>query len=223
VIRNASQDWKAHELYSFDFFRDIYLRVIGDFHVDSTMAMCDFFQYQSNFNNLQEVFNRTAEEALRSDKPWYIGWANCRDRYIKSVLRELYQRPYFLPGNASDSHTDWMFMGSPGPGAEMHHDQIMEPSWQAQIRGQKRWKIEPPPECAAVCRKFAVVVNPGDIIVIDTFRWFHQTEVLGDELSITIGSEYSNGTLAETWDQDEEEAAGPDGDGQENGSGGDGP
>jgi len=50
-----------------------------------------------------------------------------------------------------------------------------------------------------------------------------QTEVLGDELSITIGSEYSNGTLAETWDQDEEEAAGPDGDGQENGSGGDGP
>ena len=38
------------------------------------------------------------------------------------------------------------------------------PSWQAQIKGTKKWTLEPPPECAHVCDpKLEVTVNPGEI------------------------------------------------------------
>jgi hypothetical protein len=64
----------------------------------------------------------------------YVGWSNCRDRQVKEVFRRMYTRPGFLPTDLRESHTDWLFMGLPGPGADLHHDAIFEPSWQAQVR-----------------------------------------------------------------------------------------
>ncbi|XP_068687108.1 uncharacterized protein [Montipora foliosa] len=70
-------------------------------------------------------------------------------------------------------------------------DNVGNPSWQAQIKGTKKWTLEPPPECSLVCDpKLEVTVHPGEIIVFDTNKWFHQTDIMGKELSITIGSEY---------------------------------
>lgn len=37
-----------------------------------------------------------------------------------NILRQHYQRPYFLPPSAESSKTDWIFMGSPGYGAHLH-------------------------------------------------------------------------------------------------------
>jgi hypothetical protein len=43
-------------------------------------------------------------------------------------------------------------------------DQVGNPSWQAQIKGAKKWTLEPPPECAHTCHsRMEVVVNPGEI------------------------------------------------------------
>ena len=57
--------------------------------------------------------------------------------------------------------------------------------------GRKRWTLDPPPECRHECAgPFSVVMEPGDIIVLDTHRWFHATHVLGTSMSITIGAEY---------------------------------
>lgn len=36
------------------------------------------------------------------------------------ILREHYQKPYFLPATAETKKTDWIFMGSRGYGAPMH-------------------------------------------------------------------------------------------------------
>lgn len=36
------------------------------------------------------------------------------------ILRQHYQRPYFLPVTAESKKTDWIFMGSNGYGAPMH-------------------------------------------------------------------------------------------------------
>jgi len=49
--------------------------------------------------------------------------SNC-DEEIGAVLREHYQKPYFLPATAETKKTDWIFMGSRGYGAPMHvsHD-----------------------------------------------------------------------------------------------------
>ncbi|KAG1679043.1 Bifunctional arginine demethylase and lysyl-hydroxylase JMJD6 [Nymphon striatum] len=186
VIVDGTNNWTAPEVFSFNFFKQLYPEdspVRGD--------QCQFFPYQTSFESLNEVFNMTEDRANLRDgsNPWYIGWSNC-DQEATDVLRRHYQRPYFLPPQSESSKTDWIFMGSPGYGAHMHIDHVGNPSWQAQIKGQKLWTLEPPPECFLECQTLKVIVNPGEIIVLDTNRWFHKTLVLGDSISITIGSEY---------------------------------
>jgi histone arginine demethylase JMJD6 len=72
----------------------------------------------------------------------------------------------------------------------MHIDDVFYSSWQAQITGTKRWILKPPAECMFTCKTLTVDVKPGDIIVFDSNRWFHSTEIIGDDLSLTVGSEY---------------------------------
>ena len=46
-------------------------------------------------------------------------------------------------------------------------DNVGNPSWQAQIKGTKKWTLEPPPECALVCDpKLEVTVHPGEISML---------------------------------------------------------
>lgn len=42
-------------------------------------------------------------------------------------------------------------------------DNVGLPSWQAQLKGQKKWEIAPPPECYFQCKSFEVIVQPGEI------------------------------------------------------------
>ena len=39
---------------------------------------------------------------------------------IREELRTHYQVPYFLPNQSETSEQDWIFMGGPGPGAQIH-------------------------------------------------------------------------------------------------------
>lgn len=49
-------------------------------------------------------------------------------------------------------------------------DNVGNPSWQAQIKGTKKWTLEPPPECALVCDpKLEVTVHPGEISMLFDF------------------------------------------------------
>ncbi|XP_063603742.1 uncharacterized protein LOC134779450 [Penaeus indicus] len=187
VITDGQRNWSAPHVFSFEFFKSIYADdspVLENFERD-----CQFFPYQTEFRNLRHVFNMTADRVNMRGEPWYIGWSNC-DSAAANVLREHYERPYFLPQAAESSKTDWIFMGTPGYGAHMHIDHVGNPSWQAQIRGRKLWTLEPPPECYFQCIPMEVVVEPGEIIVLDTNIWYHKTLIVSEELSITIGSEY---------------------------------
>ncbi len=69
---------------------------------------------------------------------------------------------------------------------------VNHPSWQAQISGIKLWTFKPPAECflSGLCSTLQVNVFPGDVIVFDSNRWYHSTFIKGDEISLTIGSEY---------------------------------
>ncbi|KAF4526262.1 hypothetical protein B566_EDAN010972 [Ephemera danica] len=122
-------------------------------------------------------------------KVWIVSRSNCDPR-VAAQLRSHYQRPPFLPENADTSAIDWIFMGGPGPGASLHLDYVSRRSWQAQVSGSKTWRLVPPPECEHVCTGFSVVVNTGDIVLIDTNQWYHDTYVNPGSVSITIGSEY---------------------------------
>ncbi|KAJ7365077.1 hypothetical protein OS493_007723 [Desmophyllum pertusum] len=188
VITDGTEDWTASQHFSFNYFKSIY-------GPESPVLLaedqkCQFFPYQTNFKSLQDVFNMSDKDANMEGKPWYIGWSNC-DSSAANELRKHYKMPYFLPDTSESSKTDWLFMGCPGYGANLHIDNVGNPSWQAQIKGTKKWTLEPPPECAHVCDpKLEVTVNSGEIIILDTNKWFHQTDIIGKELSITIGSEY---------------------------------
>lgn len=91
-------------------------------------------------------------------------------------------------------------------------DNVRLPSWQAQLKGAKKWELAPPPECYFQCKSFETVVHPGEIskcalenvfkkqinisgpaailVVLDTNKWYHKTNVLPGEVSVTIGAEY---------------------------------
>ncbi|XP_076243155.1 uncharacterized protein LOC143184654 [Calliopsis andreniformis] len=182
VVTDAMSNWTAPEVFSFLFFKSLY---------DGEDANCQFFPYKTGFQSLQDVFDMSTSRSLLEEgtEPWYVGWSNC-DEKIGSILRQHYQRPYFLPTTAESEKTDWIFMGSHGYGAPMHVDDVDHPSWQAQIKGKKLWILEPPRECHYICERLEVVVHPGEIIVLDTNRWYHQTKIVSKEMSITIGAEY---------------------------------
>lgn len=72
----------------------------------------------------------------------------------------------------------------------MHIDNVDTSSWQAQISGHKRWTFVPPAECFFKCSILHADIHPGDVFIFDSNRWFHSTVVNGDNISLTIGSEY---------------------------------
>ncbi|XP_063360705.1 uncharacterized protein LOC134649805 [Cydia amplana] len=185
IVTDATKEWKAIKEFNFNFFRDFYRqgslgRQTGD---------CSFFAYNSGLRSLSEVFAMDERRANLSGDPWYVGWSTCLDGETRA-LREYYSRPYFLPRAAESDATDWLFMGGPGQGAHMHVDSVRHVSWQAQVRGHKQWQLAPPPECLYQCRWITFTVNPGEILVVDTNRWYHRTTVLPGDISITIGAEY---------------------------------
>ncbi|RUS88318.1 hypothetical protein EGW08_003889, partial [Elysia chlorotica] len=169
VVSDGCSSWSAVDVFSFEFFRDLYgTRGHGG------RASCQFFPYKTEFRELSEVFEMDENRVLQKEgyPPWYIGWSNC-DTAVSASLRRHYGRPYFLPAGSESSKTDWIFMGSPGYGAHMHVDSVGLPSWQAQIKGQKTWVLQPPPECYFTCvGRMEVTVKPGGIIVLDTNKWY---------------------------------------------------
>ncbi|CAL1285779.1 unnamed protein product [Larinioides sclopetarius] len=185
IVADGTRNWTALNTFSFEFFRNLYLGDEDDVFWEAERE-CQFFPYQTEFQSLAEVLSMSPE---RAENPWYIGWSNC-DSKIGNILRKHYKRPYFLPPLSESTNIDWIFMGKPGYGAHMHIDHVNNPSWQAQIKGSKLWTLEPVPECYNECRTLETIVNPGEVIVLDTNRWYHKTLIIGDDLSITIGSEY---------------------------------
>ncbi|XP_043218451.1 uncharacterized protein LOC122379903 [Amphibalanus amphitrite] len=190
VVTDGTANWTAPRVFNFNFFKKLY----GPSSpvIESTDNRgCQFFPYKTNFRSLREVFSMSQDRAdmKPGEKPWYIGWSNC-DSAAANELRRHYSRPYFLPDTSESSRLDWIFMGTPGFGAHMHIDHVRNPSWQAQLHGQKLWTLQPPPECQSVCRRMETTVNPGEIIVLDTNIWYHMTTIVSDVISITIGSEY---------------------------------
>lgn len=190
IITDATKNWTSLTTFTFDFIKSIYKPDSPVFGDDDGSKGCQFFPYKTDFESLADVFKMSRKRAEMKGSPWYIGWSNC-DPHAANILRQHYSRPYFLSSEMESSRTDWLFMGTPGYGAHMHIDSVQHSSWQAQIQGDKEWTLEPPPECYYECGgRFTDTVRAGEVVVLDTNRWFHGTNVVGKELSIVIGSEY---------------------------------
>uniref|UniRef100_B3P3D7 GG16773 n=1 Tax=Drosophila erecta TaxID=7220 RepID=B3P3D7_DROER len=175
------------KLFNYWYFRDVYTKAKQKQHIRE----CQFLPYTTGFFDIYDALDMPEDrvELKPGEQPWYFGWSNCHAETAEEFRRH-YGRPYFLPEGSENNAVDWFFIGSSGLGAQMHIDNVRLPSWQAQLAGSKRWLLVPPPECYLQCQRFDVVVQQGDIIVLDTNKWYHQTFVQPGAISLTIGAEY---------------------------------
>lgn len=74
LIKGATLNWSAMTHFSFPFFKDLYTGLEGA--LASVEEDCQFFQYNTDFSTLSDVFNMSHARATFSEgeTPWYIGW-----------------------------------------------------------------------------------------------------------------------------------------------------
>jgi len=190
VVRNATTHWPAMDTLNYDWLKEQYLSdsaILEYQHED-----CWFNRYSTKeFRNLATVFRLPRDWVeMTSGKHWYVGWAVCQEPVARKLF-ELFERPAFIDPDSTPPSKPWIFIGTPGPGANSHIDNVDLSSWQAQIGGVKKWFLTPPPECWWTCGStMETTVYPGDIIVLNTNYWFHSTKIIGDQLSVVITNEY---------------------------------
>lgn len=188
LIKKGTGNWTALSVFSYKYFKKLYTKTKSLDEFDE--KECQFFGYKTNLRTLKHVFTMSKKRSELKKDQWYIGWSNCIPK-VQNILRKHYSRPAFLPDDSESSSLDWIFMGGSGNGALMHIDSVNRPSWQAMITGKKTWYFEPPPECEFECpRHLNATMEPGDILIADTNRWYHSTFIHPGDLAITIGSEY---------------------------------
>ncbi|XP_046663604.1 uncharacterized protein LOC124356569 [Homalodisca vitripennis] len=188
LVKGAAKHWPAAKSFSFSFFKSLFENIDGAY--ESTEEDCQFLTFKTDFLSLRDVFAMPQSRVTlqEGESSWYIGWSNCYPPVLE-VMRQHYSRPHFLPADAEHAHVDYIFMGYQ-QGAVMHLDYISRLMWQAQLQGHKTWRLNPPPECENVCQGFQFRVEPGDIFLLDTRQWYHDTFIEEGEFSLTVSSEY---------------------------------
>ena len=71
IVTDAMLNWTAREKFGFEFFAELYNNSGSD-----ASRNCQFFPYQTKYQNLMEVFNSgpNTDRTFFSSEPWYIGW-----------------------------------------------------------------------------------------------------------------------------------------------------
>jgi len=72
VVTDATKSWKASSVFSYNFFKQLYLNNPDSLENDKTNGQ--FFQYNSNIRNLNELFGMSEDSARFKTDKWYIGW-----------------------------------------------------------------------------------------------------------------------------------------------------
>lgn len=213
IIKGAAAHWPAMHLLNFTYLKSLYNSVPGA--IDYVHEECQFLHFKSNFVTLHDVFAMSEARVnnTNGEDAWYVGWSNCHP-VILQELRKLYPKPHFLPDDAEMPNTDFVFLGYE-QGATMHvsesnhlreimaHDlcftsipllfqidYIGRLGFSAQLVGVKTWNVAPTPECQEVCNSFSFYVEPGDVLLLDTRVWYHETHIAKGQFSMTIQSEY---------------------------------
>ena len=72
IVTDATSSWKASSVFSYEFFKQLYLSRPGA--IDNDTEFGQFFQYSSNVRNLHELFSMSEDNAQFKGERWYIGW-----------------------------------------------------------------------------------------------------------------------------------------------------
>lgn len=72
VVVGAASDWPAMQVFSYDYFRNLYHKYPEAINADTGAGQ--FFSYSSNIRNLKDLFDLSSERAAMTEETWYIGW-----------------------------------------------------------------------------------------------------------------------------------------------------
>nr|XP_026689581.1 uncharacterized protein LOC100186292 [Ciona intestinalis] len=188
VVQDGQKGWTASKTFSYEYFKSVYPP--GSEALMQIVMDCQFFRFATDLAGPADFFNMSQSRVEGKEDQWYVGWSNC-EGHTANELRKHYKLPYFLSPELDHGNMDWIYMGLPGPGAPSHIDFVPGATWQAQLSGEKEWTFEAPPECYGICTsKMKVRVKAGEIIVLDGSRWYHETNIIGKDMSIVIGAEF---------------------------------
>ena len=164
-------------------------------------------------------------KSLQQKRQWYCSFILKSSDVVASILRAL---PVDVLPNSIDHVTGsettlrhgnavWVFVGRNKTrrglmGRPEHTDSVRhDGTWHFQLSGDKLWHLRP---TAALCQshlgtdvwnsdmRISINVSAGDVLLVDTARWWHQTEIrctLGasEQLSVSYARDiYLNGNSA---------------------------
>ena len=72
LVVGAALNWSAVEVFSYDFFKGLYMTSPGSLDEDNDKGQ--FFPYSSDIRDLKELFSLPSEVATMETEKWYIGW-----------------------------------------------------------------------------------------------------------------------------------------------------
>lgn len=72
VVEGAALGWSAIDVFSYDYFKDLYQQIPGSLADDNIKGQ--FFSYSSNIMDLKDFFQLPTEQAEMKTERWYIGW-----------------------------------------------------------------------------------------------------------------------------------------------------
>lgn len=74
VIKEASLNWPARQLFDLNFFKNLYLSINDSYR--SVDDECQFLHFKSNFISIKDVFNMTQSRIknAQGETSWYVGW-----------------------------------------------------------------------------------------------------------------------------------------------------
>lgn len=139
---------------------------------------------------------------------WYASFVVQHDEEALSAL--LSSLPFAVaPAHGlRHLHCAWIFFGQNLDGAgdlagrDEHTDKVShDGTWHLQLAGSKRWRVRPSDELLAECPElpavgYDVVCEAGDLFVINTRLWWHQTsipetEAAQDGLSLSVARDFT--------------------------------
>jgi len=180
IIKDAMTDWPVMK----DSFTSLNLTEAYR-SVEDTPCQ---FETNLHMQNHTELFGRLLKEDLQN---WYAHWENCAKRSQK-ILRNFYQKPYFMPNVVQMTQANWILMSS---GYEERKYKMLNVStsatimWVAQLRGYNSISFHPLEPCDKTCDVLFDFIQEGEIVVFSPDLWiFSYVPGEGTEnLAIAVG------------------------------------
>ena len=138
----------------------------------------------ATIDDLSDVFVDDRQMTTTTTCSWYVSFIVQRDKDAMRRILETVPRPTVpSPSVATKAvHRDcvWVFYGQnrgsrPLDGRPEHLDSVsnIHGTWHVQVRGRKIWYLRQNKDAPAI----RVECRPGDLLLIDTQRWWHHTEI----------------------------------------------